>query len=72
MAIMHDYVRRANFTTKICLQGKFSEFALFVRGYSFQIYCLRNSFMQNFTISKLGLVVKFAHLTSTCIIGIQL
>ena len=44
---MHDYVRRANFTTKPRLQGKFFAFALFLRGYSFQIYCLGHSFMQN-------------------------
>ena len=44
MALMHVYVRRANFTTKPRLQGKFSAFALFVRGYSFQIYCLGTFF----------------------------
>ena len=47
MAFMHVYVRRANFTTKPRLQGEFSAFALFVRGYSFQIYCLGNSFVQS-------------------------
>ena len=47
MALMHDYVGRANFTTKPLLQGKFGAFALFVCGYSFQICCLVNSFMQN-------------------------
>ena len=30
MALMHDYVRRGNFTTKPLLPGKFSAFALFV------------------------------------------
>ena len=55
MALMHDYVRRANFTTKPRLQGKFSAFALFVRGYSFQIYCLGPFFyakLRNFTIQN--------------------
>ena len=33
MALVHDYVRQANFTTKPRFQGKFSAFALFVRGY---------------------------------------
>ena len=47
MALMHDYVRLANFTTKLLLQGKFSAFALVVRGYSFQICCFGNSFRQN-------------------------
>ena len=45
MALMYDYVRRANSTTKPRLQLKFPAFALFVRGYSFQIYCPGNSFM---------------------------
>ena len=49
MALMHDYIRQANFNTKPHLQGKFSALALFVCGYSFQIYYLRDSFMQNFT-----------------------
>ena len=52
---MHDYVRRANFTTKPRLQGKFSAFALFVRGYSFQIYCIGTFFyakLHNFTIEN--------------------
>ena len=45
---MHDYVRRANFTTKPRLRGIFSAFALFVRGYSFKFTALGHSFMQNF------------------------
>ena len=55
MALMHDYVRRANFTTKPRLQGKFFAFALFLRGYSFQIYCLGTFFyakLRNFTIQN--------------------
>ena len=48
MALMHDYVRRANFTTKPRLRGIFSAFALFVRGYSFKFTALGHSFMQNF------------------------
>ena len=55
IALMHDYVRRANFTTKPRLQGKFSAFALFVHGYSFQIYCLGPFFyakLRNFTIQN--------------------
>ena len=48
MALMHDYVRRANFTTKPRLRGIFSVFALFVRGYSFKFTALGHSFMQNF------------------------
>ena len=55
MVLMHDYVRRANFTTKPRLQGKFSAFALFVRGYSFQIYYLGPFFyakLRNFTIQN--------------------
>ena len=55
MALMHDYVRRTNFTTKPRLQGKFSAFALFVRGYSFQIYCVGTFFyakLRNFTIQN--------------------
>ena len=55
MALMRDYVRRANFTTKPRLQGKFSAFTLFVRGYSFQIYCLGTFFyakLRNFTIQN--------------------
>ena len=54
--LMHDYVRRANFTTKPRLQGEFSAFAVFVREF---FYAKRG----NFTISKRGSVVKFAHLT---------
>ena len=49
MALMHDYVRRANFTTKPRLRGIFSAFALFVRGYSFKFTALGHSFMQNFS-----------------------
>ena len=45
---MRDCVRRANFTTKPRLKAKFFAFALFMRGYSFQLYCPGNSFMQNF------------------------
>ena len=48
MALMRDCVRRANFTTKPRLKAKFFAFALFMRGYSFQLYCPGNSFMQNF------------------------
>ena len=48
MALMHDYVRRANFTTKPRLRGIFSAFALFVRGYSFKFTALVHSFTQNF------------------------
>ena len=48
MALMHDYVRRANFTTKPRLRGIFSAFALFVHGYSFKFTALGHSFMQNF------------------------
>ena len=40
--------KQIQFTTESPLQGKFSAFALFVHEYSFQIYCLGNSFMQNF------------------------
>ena len=36
------------FTTESPLQGKYAAFALFVREYSFQIYCLGNSLKQNF------------------------
>ena len=43
---MHGNVRRANFTTKPHLQGKYSALALFVHGYSFQSCCLGNSFTQ--------------------------
>ena len=48
IALMRDCVRRANFTTKPRLKAKFFAFALFMRGYSFQLYCPGNSFMQNF------------------------
>ena len=48
IAPMHDYVRRVNFTNKPRLWTKFFAFALFVRGYSFQLYCLGNSFLWNF------------------------
>ena len=48
MALMRDCVRRVNFTTKPRLKAKFFAFALFMRGYSFQLYCPGNSFMQNF------------------------
>ena len=48
MALMRDCVRRANFTTKPRLKAKFFAFALFMRGYSFQLHCPGNSFMQNF------------------------
>ena len=48
MALMRDCVRRANFTTKPRLKAKFFAFALFMRGYSLQLYCPGNSFMQNF------------------------
>ena len=48
MALMRDCVRRANFTTKPRLKAKFFAFALFMRGYSFQLYYPGNSFMQNF------------------------
>ena len=47
MALMHVYDGRANFTTKPRLQGEFSAFVLFVRGYYFQIYGLGNSFVQS-------------------------
>ena len=68
------HVRRANFTTKSRFRTNFFEFALSVRYYSFQLYCNGNSFMQklsNFPISKRGLMVKFARLTSTCKTEIQ-
>ena len=45
-----------------------------MRDYSFQLYCNGNLFMQklsNFPISKRGLMVKFARLTSTCKTEIQ-
>ena len=48
IAPMHDYVRRVNFTNKPRLWTKFFAFARFVRGYSFQLYCLGNSFLWNF------------------------
>ena len=54
MALMHDYVRRANSTTKPRLQGKFSAFALFVCGYSFQIYCLGTFFYAKLRNSTIG------------------
>ena len=41
-------VEQIQFTTKSPLERKLSAFALFVREYSFQIYCLGNLFMQNF------------------------
>ena len=48
IAPMHDYVRRVNFTNKPRLWTKFFAFALFVRWYSLQLYCLGNSFLWNF------------------------
>ena len=58
--LLHDYVRRANFTTKPRLQGEFSTFGLFVRLLPREFFYAKRG---NFTISKRGLVVKFAHLT---------
>ena len=58
--LMHGYVRRANFTTKPRLQGEFSAFALFVRLLPREFFYAKRD---NFTISKRGSVVKFAHLT---------
>jgi len=70
VALRHVYVRRANFNNeKSRFRTSFFKFALSVRDYSFQLYCNGNSFMQklsNFPISKRGLMVKFARLTSTC------
>lgn len=51
--LVHDNVKRANFTTK---------FAAFVLGYS-NAHCLGNAKLRNFTISKGDKVVKFACLT---------
>ena len=65
MALMHDYVRQANFNPKPRLQGKFSAFALFVWVF-FSNLPPQGFFyakLHNLTISKQGLVVKFAHLT---------
>ena len=59
-SFMHDYVRRANFTTKPRLQGEFSAFALFVRLLPREFFYAKRD---NFTNSKRGSVVKFAHLT---------
>ena len=56
--LIHDYVRRANFTTKPRLQGEFSAFALFVRLLPREFFYAKRG---NFTISKRGLVEKFAH-----------
>lgn len=68
IALVHDYVRRVDFTTKPGaewvlktlvgaarkvfmtqprLWTNFFAFALFVRGYSFQLYCIGNSFLWN-------------------------
>ena len=44
---MHDYIIRANFTSRH-LKEQFFAFALAVLGYSIQRYCLGNIFMQNF------------------------
>ena len=47
IAPMHDYVRRVNFTNKPRLWTKSCAFALFVRGYSFQLYYYYPSHLQN-------------------------
>ena len=47
MAIMDDYVIKANFTTTPCLKEKIVTFALVVLGYSIQLYCLGNLFVLN-------------------------
>ena len=44
MALMHDYIIRANFTTRH-LKEKFFAFALVVLGYSIQLYCLGNTYL---------------------------
>ena len=47
MAFTHDYIIRANFTSPH-LKEQFFAFALVVLGYSIQLYCLKNIFLQNF------------------------
>ena len=48
MALMHDYVIRANFTTTPRLKEKFFTFAFVVLGYSIQPYCL-GIYLDHFT-----------------------
>ena len=65
MALMYDYVTRANSTTKPRLQSKFPAFTLcawilFSNLLPWEFFYVK---VRNFTISKRGLVVKFAHLT---------
>ena len=66
MTLVYDYVRWANFTTKPCLQGKFSAFAFC--GWIFFSNLLPQEFfyakLRNLTISKWRLEVKFGHLTT--------
>ena len=48
MAFMHDYVRRANFTTKPRLQGNSLHLHSFCVDILFKFTALGHSFMQNF------------------------
>jgi len=52
MALMHNYIIEANFTTMPHLKEKLFAFALVVLGYSIQLYYLGNIFMQNFATSQ--------------------
>ena len=67
MALIRHYIRQAHFTTKPHFTAKFFAFALFVRGYSFQVTALSGNHLtcktSLFTILKQGLVVKFTCLT---------
>ena len=53
MALMHDYVIRANFTTTPRLKEKFFAYAFIVLGYSIQLYCLGNLFGSFYLSGKL-------------------
>ena len=53
MALMHDYVIRANLTTTPRLKEKFFAFALVVLGYCIQLFCLGNLFGSFYLSGKL-------------------